>query len=102
MLDAITAKESMSKNRQILVEYDSIKSELNRLFRDWKLIPDCPLNEFDNLSNQLLSHLWQGVDKTKTFNIIRSELISRYGLSLTDEEIQQITHDVFELWEIRK
>lgn len=92
----------MSKNKQILVEYDSIKSELNRLFRNWELIPDCPLDEFDHLSNQLLSHLWQGADKTKTFNIIRSELISRYGLSPSDEEAQQIADEVFELWEIRK
>ncbi len=91
----------MTKNKQILVEFESIKLELNRLFRDWELIPGCPLDEFDHLSNQLLSHLWEGADQTKIFNIIRSELITRYGLSTSDEEAQQITDEAYELWETR-
>jgi hypothetical protein len=89
----------MSRNKQILVELESIKSELNHLFRDWELISGCSLDEFDHLSNQILSHLWKGADKTKIFNIIRSELITRYGLSTSDEDAQQIADEVFELWE---
>ena len=100
-LDARSAKNKMSSNKQILVEFQSIKSELNRLFRDLELIPGSPLDEFEYLSNQLLSHLWKGADELKIFNIIRSELISRYGLSTTDEGVQQITNEVLELWETR-
>ena len=79
-----------------------MKSEMNRLFRDWELISGCSQDEFDHLSNQLLSHLSKGADKIKVFNITRSELISRYGLSPSDEEIQQIVVEVFELWEVRR
>lgn len=91
----------MSSNKQILVEFQSIKSELNRLFRDLELIPGSPLDEFEHLSNQLLSHLWKGAGESKIFNIVRSELISRYGLSTKDEDVQQITNEVLELWETR-
>lgn len=91
----------MSKSKQILVEFESIRSELNHLFQDCELIPGCPLDEFDLLSTQLLSNLWKGANQNKIFSILRSELITRYGLSISDEESQQIVDQVYKLWETR-
>ena len=39
-------------------------------------------NEFDDLSQQLLTHLYKGSNEDQVYRVICSELIIRYGLSV--------------------
>ena len=48
-------------------------SELRKIINSWNLIPGSPKDEFDNLSNKILSQLYKKVDEEKIFKILESE-----------------------------
>jgi hypothetical protein len=74
------------------------QKDLRKLINKWDLISGAPADEFDSLNHKILSHLNRGADKGEVFNVLRSELISYYGLSPTDNDVEQITEEIFAWW----
>ena len=73
-------------------------SELRKIINSWNLIPGSPKDEFDNLSNKILSQLYKKVDEEKIFKILESELIVRYGFFKTEIDTQNFTGLIIEWW----
>ena len=92
----------MKAKKEITIELISIKAEFNKLFRDMKLIPGAPSDEFDSLSAKVISQLLKEVDSGKITRIVNSELTVRYGLHITHEISHQISSDLLEVWNHRK
>ncbi len=89
-------------NKQFRNEFYFWEKELRKLINSWGFIPGAPSDEFDALNHKLLSHLNQGANSEKIFNVLRSELISYHGLSPTDKDVQLLTKEVIEWWESYK
>lgn len=47
----------------------------------WDIVPGEPVDEFDNLVNELLIHPAKGADALNIQNVITSDLVTIYGLS---------------------
>lgn len=78
------------------------QQKLRKLINSWDLIPGAPSEEFDSLNNQLISHLSNGADEQKIYNVLRSELITYYGLSPNEVELEKFTNEVISWWEQSK
>ena len=75
------------------------EKDLRKLINNWELIPGAPSDEFDALNHKLISHLTKGSENDKIFNVLKSELISNYGLSPADDDIQLLTKEIRNWWE---
>jgi len=74
------------------------EKDLRKLINSWDLIPGAPSDEFDDLNHRILSHLDKGADKEKLFRVIKSELITYYGLDPVDNDIHQMTKEIVNWW----
>ena len=54
-------------------------NELNNIIHKWDLIPGAPIEEYDFLTNRILSNLYKGADFEKLCRVIDSELVVTYG-----------------------
>ena len=86
------------RQRVILKEYKTQLLNLNKIINDWDLIPGCPSDEFEHLSNLLLSQLWKGADQLKLRRIIRDEIIGTYGLYCDDKSAASFAQEIVEWW----
>ena len=89
----------MKNNSSFKKQVADWKQGLRKLINNWDLIPGTAIDEFDSLNNKLISHLTRGAAKQKIFNILSSELITRYGLSPNEDELEQFTNEVIDWWE---
>ncbi len=74
------------------------EKDLRKVIKSWDFIPGSPSDEFNTLNHKILNHINSGADKDKIFNVIRSELITYYGLSPNDNDIEQITEEILSWW----
>ena len=74
------------------------EKDLRKLINSWGLISGAPSDEFDALNHKILSHLTKGVDNEKIFNVLKSELITYYGLSPVDKDVHQLTEEIINWW----
>ena len=74
------------------------EKDLRKLINIWELIPGAPSDEFDALNHKILDHLTKGADNEKIFNVLKSELITYYGLSPTDKDIYKFTEEIRKWW----
>ena len=88
--------------KKILTEFNSQKRELNKIVNNWGLIPDSPIDEFDHLSSQILSHLWKGAERSKIQRVIQSEIVTRYGIDCEIEESMTFSKEIYDWWIYRK
>ncbi|MHA3047733.1 hypothetical protein JSO59_010315 [Riemerella anatipestifer] len=79
-------------------KYNGDFSELRKIINSWNLIPGSPKDEFDNLSNKILSQLYKQADDEKIFRILESELIVSYGFFRTETDVQNFTRQIIEWW----
>ena len=76
--------------------------DLNKIIVDWDLIPGSQGDEFDSLTHKLISHLTRGITEEKIYDILEGELITRYGLSPTEIELEQFTIEITDWWNHKK
>ena len=74
------------------------EKDLRKLINNWDLIPGAPSDEFDALNHKILSHLTKGADKDKLFRVLKSELITYYGLDPVDNDVHQLTDEIIDWW----
>lgn len=86
------------EKKNIQLHYQSQIQELNRLVRNWDLIPSTPLDTFEHLTNQILSQLSKGADRDKIQRVIQSELITRYGIDVNSKEAILFAEDIYDWW----
>lgn len=84
--------------KELRQKYFSDFSGLRKILNSWNFIPDAPIDEFDSLSNKILSHLYKNSDIEKIARIISSELTITYGLYTTEFDSEKLTEEVFEWW----
>lgn len=73
-----------------------ISLNYEKIINSWNFIPDAPTDEFDSLSNKILSHLYKLSDFEKITRVISSELTVNYGLYTTEFDSVKLTEEVFE------
>ncbi|GAB5399274.1 MAG: hypothetical protein Aureis2KO_08590 [Aureisphaera sp.] len=79
-------------------EYKTRFSELRTLINSWNLIPDSPTDEFDSINHLLLSQLYRESDTAKLRKILYFELTNNYGLSVTENELDDWLDGVLQWW----
>ena len=92
----------MKDNSKLKGLVSSWQRDLSKIIVNWGLIPGSPKDEFDSLTQKLISHLTREAEKEKIHEILESELIVRYGLSPTDIELEQFTIDVTDWWDTKR
>ncbi|SHF75952.1 hypothetical protein SAMN05444274_108140 [Mariniphaga anaerophila] len=75
------------------------EKDLRKLINCWDFIPGAPSDEFDALNHKILIHLTKGSDNEKLFNVLKSELISYYGLDPIDKDILKLTEEIVNWWD---
>lgn len=90
---------SMNMSKKLVQSWER---NLRQLINNWNLIPGSPKDEFDLLNHKLISLLTKGADTQKIYNVLRSELITYYGLSPSAIELRKFANDVFNWWEFYK
>lgn len=85
--------------KELKQKYFSDFSELRKIVNSWNFIPDAPTDEFDALSNKILSHLYKNSDFEKVTRVISSELTVNYGLYTTEFDSVKLTDEIFGWWE---
>jgi hypothetical protein len=86
-------------NIELKQKYLSDFSQLRKIVNSWNFIPDTPSDEFDSLTNKILSHLYKDFDFDKITKVLSNELTEYYGLFLSESDSQKLTKDIFEWWE---
>ncbi|WP_277633019.1 hypothetical protein [Avrilella dinanensis] len=84
--------------KELKQKYFNDFSELRKIINSWNFIPDVPTDEFDTLSNKILSHLYKNTDFGKITSVISSELTVYYGLYTTEFDSEKLTEEIFEWW----
>jgi hypothetical protein len=74
------------------------EKDLRKLINSWDLIPGAPSDEFDDLNNKILSYLTKGVDNEQLFNVLKSDLITYYGLDPIDKDLHILTEEIINWW----
>jgi hypothetical protein len=92
----------MKDNSELKDLANSWERDLNKIISKWDLIPGLPGDEFDSLTHKLISHLTRGTTKEKIFGILESELITRYGLSPTEVELETFAIEITDWWNYKK
>jgi hypothetical protein len=92
----------MKDNSEIKGIVNSWERDLNKIILKWDLIPGSPNEEFTSLTHKLIGHLTRGAHDEKIYDILKSELVVRYGLSPTEIELEQFTNEIIELWSLIK
>lgn len=85
--------------KELKQKYFSDFSELRKIINSWNFIPGAPTDEFDDISNKILSHLYKNSDFEKITRVISSELTVNYGLYTTEFDSEKLTNEIFEWWE---
>jgi hypothetical protein len=94
--------DKMKDDSELKGLVSSWERELNKIILNWDLIPGSSKDEFDSLTHKLISHLTKGVKKDKIRDILESELITRYGLSPTEIELEQFAIEINDWWNQNK
>lgn len=84
--------------KELKQKYFSDFSELRKIINSWNFIPGSSTDEFDALSNKILSHLYKNSDFEKVTKVISSELTVNYGLYTTEFDSVKLTEGIFEWW----
>ncbi len=92
----------MKDNSELKGLVNSWEKDLNKIILNRDLIPGSPKDEFDSLTHKLISHLTKGAKKEKIHDILESELISRYGLSPTEIDLEQFAIEITDWWNYNK
>jgi hypothetical protein len=92
----------MKDNSELKRLVNSWERALNKIIVNWELIPGSPLDEFDSLTHKLISHLTKGAKKEKIYEILESELITNYGLSPAEIELEEFAIEINDWWEQSK
>lgn len=72
---------------------------MRKIINSWNFIPGAPTDEFGDISNKILSHLYKNSDFEKITRVISSELTVNYGLYTTEFDSEKLTNEIFEWWE---
>ena len=72
--------------------------ELRKIINSLNLIPNSPLDEFDSLNHQILSHLYKDSDFKQITTFLHNELNDYYGLSVNLKDIEIITIEIINWW----
>ena len=86
------------KKEQIKEDFKNKFSELRKILNSWDLIPGVPMDEFDGLNHQILSHLYKGVDFDKLNRVLESELSVTFGLYHDEFSAEKMTSEIMEWW----
>ena len=84
--------------KELIRQYNGNLSELRKIINSFKLIPNAPQDEFDNLSHKLLRQLDKEVDKEKISKILASELIVTYGLYDSEFDNSDMANAIIDWW----
>ena len=85
--------------KELKQKYYSDFCELRKIINSWDLIPEAQCDEFDSLTNKVLSHLYKNSDYEKILKAISSELVVYYGLFRSEFDGEKFTKEIFDWWE---
>lgn len=89
-------KEFMDKIKE---EYNGRLRELRRIINSYNLIVNTSSDNFDSLSNKILSCLYKDTNFDKVKSILDSELCITYGLFITEFNSDEIAQEIIKWWE---
>jgi hypothetical protein len=81
-----------------LRDFNGKFAELSKLIKSWNLSKVTSTNGFDNLTEKILSKLYEGQTEVKIKRIIESELCVTYGLFKTEFDSNQLSKEVMTWW----
>ena len=70
-------------------------SELSKIIFKTNIMPSGNSQSFTKLGEKLILDLQKGYDFDKMKRVVSSELITTYGLSVNDNELDEITEKVY-------
>ena len=73
-------------------------AELSKLIKSWNLVKVTSPSGIDNLTEKILSKLYEGQTEIKIRRVIESELCVTYGLFKTDFDSNQLSKEVMTWW----
>lgn len=79
-------------------QYNSDFSQLKKIINSWELFDGAQNDEFDDLNNKILSHLYNSTDFEKLSRVISSELTTNYGVYYDEFEAIKLAKEVFKWW----
>ncbi len=77
---------------KILDQYNI--NALSKILYQMNIMPSGNSQSFIKLSKLLITHFQNGYDYDKIKRVISSELISTYGLSVNENEVDQVAEEV--------
>ncbi|MBI5373015.1 MAG: hypothetical protein HZA79_13415 [Sphingobacteriales bacterium] len=83
----------------IVNDFNGKKAELSKLIKSWNLINMSSKDDFENLSEKILTNLSAGQTELKIKRIIESELCVTYGLFKTDFDAEKLTDEIMTWWD---
>lgn len=72
--------------------------DLDKLIRSWELYGWTPRGEFQDLSSKLIGHLYRGSDEEKLSRVLYSELVTNYGLDMTEFDANELMKELMNWW----
>lgn len=81
-----------------LNDFNGEFAELSKLIKSWNLVKVTSTSGFDNLTEKILSKLYEGQTEIKIRRVIESELCVTYGLFKTEFDSKQLSKEVMTWW----
>lgn len=90
---------NLNEINTIINQRNSDLSRLNKLFHSMDLFRGANQNQYNWLSEKILTQLEKGIDSEKMKGILTYELVVGYGLFQYEFNDEQLTRDIFNWWE---
>lgn len=91
------SKHQMNED-DFLNEFNGKFAELSKLIHSWNLIKGVSRNDFDKLTQKILSKLYEEQPEIKIKQLLESELCVTYGLYNSEFDSEQLTKEVMTWW----
>ena len=88
-------------NKELKLKYNRDFSNLRKIINSWNLIPESPIDEFDKLTNNILSQLYQNSLPENIEKILQHQLIDYYGIYTKKFNADKFVTDVLTWWNIK-
>ncbi len=80
-------------------EFKDDMAKLNGLFRQYcDPLPGTPDDEYDCITNQILSHLQARKDQSEIVQLIHQEFSDHLGVSVPSDEIETVVKEILKWW----
>lgn len=83
------------------LKYNRDFSHLRKIINSWNLIPESPIDEFDKLTNNILSQLYQNPLRENIEKIFQHQLIDYYGIYTEKFKADKFVTDILTWWNIK-